>query len=209
MNPIQTITMVCAGSGAGTNVSIPATNFTGSTLLVTYMATYAGGGARSVTDDSGGANTWTPLTRFGFFSPAGQFFYAQNPGSVASLTVSATSSAGFPSICVGGFSGTALSGVADQESGHDNTGTTNQAGSITPTTNGQLVCAGNTLNASQASTPTIDSGFGTVAYVDFTANHFGAAMSCKVQMTAAAVNPQWAWPTSTFSTAVITSYKAP
>lgn len=201
------------GSTGGTAVTTAGINTAGANLIVTGISYYGGSPGTSTPSDSKG-NTWTALTLYGNTAPnndAIQLFYCSNPtvGTGHTFTASATTGLTYPCIMVQAWSGAASSSQLDQQNGgfSNTAGATIQPGSITPTTNGQII-----ITALDASTSTntysIDSSFtisDSMAYNS--TNSVAGAMAYFIQPTAGAINPTWTSDSVPARAAAIASFK--
>jgi hypothetical protein len=109
------------------------------------------------------------------------------------------------------FSGIDTTQNADQENGATaGSGTTISTGSVTPSTNGQLLIAGLGNDSPFAGDASINGGFSVIdqdALVGGT--NYGGACAYLIQGAAAAANPAWTWGNSTgLSAATIATFKA-
>jgi hypothetical protein len=135
-------------------------------------------------------------------------FYCKNPSVGAGHTFTWAGSGGkaFSSLRVAGFNNTNTAANADQTNGATSGGAASLAtGSVTPSTNDQLVIA---ACAHEKASATINSGFteiDDVAYVGGAA--IGGMMAYKVQTTAAAVNPTFTIPSSGAIAVAIATFK--
>jgi hypothetical protein len=117
-----------------------------------------------------------------------QIFFCEAPTTSSTQTFNKT--ADFGCLAVLAYSGSVATPLDQTNGATISGGTTDQAGSITPTTNNQLIVFGATLDQpALGATPTVDSGFSVVGFVDFGAGQYGMAVCTAVQLTAAAVNP--------------------
>ena len=199
-------------SGDPANTALtPAEDFTGVNLIV--VAGTGIFGEPTLTDTE--ANSYTGLTlqdNGGFYFL--RIYYCVNPVVSASMQFQYAGVSLFPALCVQGWSGADTSPF-DQQNGV-NTGTITgggagvQTGSVTPTTNDQLVIAALRYSATITS-PVIDLGF-TVDGNEppIGGQNDGCAMAYLVQTTATAVNPEWSDPTNNSGNicAAIATFKA-
>jgi hypothetical protein len=195
-------TGVNAASTNGTSVTTPSYNTTGATFIVIVEAA---GGSFTPTDSKG--NTWTKAVNSASFGgEQSSIWYCASPSTDSSQTFSISTVNSFAALAVYAFTGGA-GGVLDKTNSGFNNGsaTTVQPGSITPTTNGQLIiCA---LAYKVGSSATINSGFSTPLISAFASGqHYGGAAAFLIQATAAAINPTWT-TTSGDDSASIASFK--
>lgn len=114
--------------------------------------------------------------------------------------------------CIAAFSGIPLTPKPNDQSNGNRVlpGLTIQAGSITPTTNGQLIIAAVAFWPATGSTSpvlSIDSGFTIINQIAYSvSNYYGVALAWKQQGTAAAINPTWTADISSNLLAVIGSF---
>jgi len=114
----------------------------------------------------------------------------------------------FPSIAIVGTKGNAASSVIDQGSGTSSTasGTSVQPGSITPSTNNQLVIAGASVLGAWSS-----GGVSGMTLLDSLpgdgVNYQGIIIGYTIQSSATPINPTFSWTTSENNSAAIESMK--
>lgn len=184
-------------AGAGTT---PAVDTTGASLLV---ACVCGDTAPSISDSKG--NTWNELLmETGDFGYEVSLFYAANPtvGTGHTFTVSG----GSPAMGVVAFSGVATTSPFDQQSTGDQDNTSPaSAGSVTPTEDNELLVAG---CGGLGSAVSIGSSFNLDQDIDVVGGtNFSVAIAHKIQTTAGAENPDWAFSGTAIAT-VIATFKA-
>lgn len=199
-------------SGDAPNTAVTgAANTVGANLIVIVTASIFG---EATLSDSEG-NTWTGLTvqdNGGFYF--NRIHYCFNPTTDAAQTFTYAAASFFPSLCVQAWSGAATSPF-DQQNGV-NTGSIVgggagvQTGSVTPSTDNQLIIAGLRYSAT-ITLPAINLGFtldGNEPPIGSTND--GCAMAYQVQTTATARNPEWtdAANNSNNICAVIATFKA-
>jgi hypothetical protein len=166
----------------------PGVDTTGASLLV---VSYAYANATPTLSDSNG-NTWGTARLYAPFGPASTLRYAWNPTVGAGHTFTLTGTDCFASGQLSAFSGVDTSADPfDQSNEGLSFGSTSVTlGSVTPTTDGQLVIAHwNYDNATGL--PTVDGGFTSPAYGDLGvgAVYNGSAVTYLIQTTAAAAAP--------------------
>ena len=199
--------LITAGHGcttaAGTSGSL---DTTGGDIIFFLCESYTGGTACTVSDSK--SNTWNtapPTTQTAAGLTRLQLYYAKNANVGTSHTFT-VSSASYATSCVAAFSGSDTSSPYDQEAGSTvASGMTVTPGSVTPTTDNQIVISGMAGNFNN--TLSVDSGFtiiDQIQYVPF----FSTALSYKIQTTAAAVNPVWTWVTSGDAAALNATFKS-
>jgi hypothetical protein len=170
----------------------PSLDTTGVKLLVVWLVSATSNLNTPVLTDSKG-NTWTLRSSYAHNSRT-QIAYCINPivGSGHTFTATIVGTFGRPGLCVMGFSG-AFIGI-DQASSYFQSASGIQPGAITPTTNGQLIICGYSVNATGTSDLAVDSGMAiTDINVPLELWDEGMAFSYKVQGAAAVINPAWTW----------------
>lgn len=168
-----------SGTRTATGQVGSAIDTTGADMIIVSVSGYNG---TAVPSDSEG-NTWTNLTASGIVRNQ-RLSYCLSPTTSSSHTFFCTN-VSFPSMSVVAFSGVAAYEAENFSS--DVSGTTVQAGSVTPSTNGSLVFMG-AVNEAGVFTA-VDSGFTletAVAYASGSA--MGNATAYLVQPSAASVN---------------------
>lgn len=208
--PIIFVTSVGAHSANGNDVTTGAVDTTGANFLVA-MAGYYGTGTPPTLSDSK-SNTWTALTLK--ISPDtsinGRLYYCAGATVGSGHTFSLSGTGVYPAVAVLAMANVKASPFDQQNGATTTSGNTSLAtGSITPSVNGCVIVAGLVGNDSTGGDPTIDSGFSTPVVGHATGGQsVGAAISYKIQTTAAAVNPTWSWTNSgSEAVAVIASFK--
>lgn len=186
------IANVSAAITSGVSVTSGAVNTSTANLLVFGLSYYTGQGC-TVSDSK--SNTWTGLT---ISATAAQqrarIWYSINPtvGTGHTFTGDGGSVTSYQSLFIQAFSLADISAPFDQENGAEATATTLQTGSVTPTSNNQIIVA--LLADVAAASQTIDSGFTITDQQALSGGvHYGGAMAYLLQGTAAAVNPTWSW----------------
>jgi hypothetical protein len=178
---------------AGANTFTSGTyDTTGADFLVIVLTENTAG---SVTLSDNKSNTWlvSPPTERSVVNPACVIYYATASGKTGTgHTFTATGSSIFAVLSVFAFSGGAQSSAFDQENGTGGGSFTNMAapGSVTPTTDNQLVLSGFGWN----SATTITSVTGATAFqqTDFAGGtNYGGGGAYQIQTTATAVNMAW------------------
>ncbi len=202
------------GIGVGTNTTTN-TDCTGANLIVVAVNTYTGAStsAPTITDNQGGANTYTNV-RYdrGGTSPnytGTAIYYCYSPTVSTTMTFSTTTT--FTSLFVIAVSGSASSPLDAQNGVAGSGGSTVQPGSITPAQNGELivdVVQGFIASTGNPSTPTSFTLIGATPYS--AGNSYAAAAYYYIQTTAAAINPTTTFSNSEVqSQASISSFKHP
>jgi len=196
------------GSLNNETVDSDAINSTGATISCIGEAYLLG--PATPTDNMG--NTYVGLTAAG--SAPGFRWYCDETatggmGHVASWTGTLGDA---PCIVHLTFSGTLGAMSLDQQNGGTDTDSTIQAGSVTPSTNGQVVITG--INAYDQNAVSIDGGFTipTGGETDFNSGlSVGCGAAYLIQTTATAANPTWTItgsPSADFATAAAATFKA-
>lgn len=167
-----------------------AINATGANLLIVVVATTTNTGG-VITDSS--SNSWTEVpAALGYDDLKCSVWYAVNPTVTSSHTVSVTGTGNRPSIAFSAWSGADTSAPFDQTANaQDLFNGTVQAGSVTPTTNDQLVIAGMAATLDDGTPASIDGGFTIAQQAEGTGNASGVYLAYLIQTTAAAANPTW------------------
>lgn len=207
-------------AGGNNTFSTAGMDTTGATLLVALTSIVATSAPAVISDSQ--SNTWTPLTgQSQSGQNTSQLFYVSNPTVGASHTVTITGSSIACSVIVFAFSGVTTSSPFDKENGAvgSASATSLATGSITPTTDGQLIIVGAASGGGSAATtgimtwnklvPGILSDGMNVPVV--AGSYYGCMMGFGIQQTAAAFNPTISLSgtgTNSKLTAVIASFKA-
>lgn len=162
---------------------------TGASLLVLALA-YIQGAQPTISDNY--SNTWTGLTAQENAGAGGavRLFYVANPFTGAGHTFTTTGAVGYPAIFVNAYNGARTSAPFDQQNGaQTSSAVTLATGSVTPTTNGQLVITGVGTNGTPSS---INGGF-TITNSSATVNGqaFGGGIADLIQTSIVAANPTW------------------
>jgi hypothetical protein len=168
-------------------------------------------GAIAISDSSG--NTWTQVEQTYGGSQGIYAAYVANPTVTSTMTFTVGSGAVNESFVVMGFSGAATSSPLDATAGtvknSAGAGTTIQAGSITPSANGEVVitCAGNF--PATDSVLSVNSSFTAVTVPGVNGSYYSTGMAQLVQTSAAATNPTWTMNAGTgFSGAINWAFRA-
>ena len=184
--------LVAAGKAVAASApTTAALNTTGANLIVCVVEQYNGATKGTVTDSKG--NTWTQLTGAGTSIAYVDIWYCASPtvGTSHTFTYSSGSNL-FGGIFVQAWSGAATSPF-DQQNALANSTSINtvQAGSITPTVNGELIVAG-LCKTDNTTTSSINSGFTVSNEAPWASGvNEGGSDAYLVQTTAAAINPTW------------------
>lgn len=194
-------------SGVATTAGI---DTTGANFLVAVTSNAQSAVPCVITDSKG--NAWTSLTARAVTGQGRiQIHYALNATVGSGHTATATSASGVPAIEFAAFDAVLTSGAVDQENGATST-SANQlsTGSITPTTDGQLIITGFYSGATSIPASIATNGiFAQVNQLIQTAGvNYGCMMAYGVQGTAAAVAATWQQGASVSNAAVaIASFK--
>jgi hypothetical protein len=189
------------GPNAGTS---GARNTIGANLIEVSVKWYNGVTADVTVSDSEG-NTWVPLTKYSnaTSSESVRKWYCLSPTTSATHTFTVTGTATYCVINVHSFSGVAS---FHSEAGSNGTGSTAQAGSVTPSANGAVIIA--SINGDSTTSFAIDSGFSEQGSVYGGGNNIAGAAAYLIQATAGAVNPTWTLSGSMGWAAAISVYLA-
>lgn len=197
--------------GDGSDLTSTAIDTTGATLIIVYASQYQSDGV-TLTDSK--SNTLNALTDTGGTTSSfhGRMWYAWGSISVGSghtFTLSRYSGTGLfgAFICTLALSGamTASDPLDGSDVSNENSGTTIQTGSISPSVDNEIVVTGlsteSTLNV-----PTINSGF-TVQATTTGTDHQVGGIAYLIQTTKAAVNPTWTVTDNLPNRTTIASFK--
>ena len=162
---------------------------TGAKCIVAAVVTYEQTPPVAPTDSKG--NTFTPHPDGPQYGPGGgvyiYLFVCSNPTVGSGHYWTLGNSGGFPGMVVAWFDTYTNVAIDGHSKSYGNTGA--QAGSVTPSTDGQLIIA-----ALGALSSAIDSGFTVADQIDDDpGNSVGVTIAYKEQSTAAAINPAWSW----------------
>lgn len=193
---------------AGTT-TLTAINNTGASLLTATVGWAKGGSTPVITDSLG--NTWTKLTTAGPALPTlfvdSCIWYAKNPTVGASQTLTSTAAVNnFQTVTFQAWSGVDTTAPFDVENVGTGVTTTVQPGSVTPANAGSLIVSSMSPPDQSSGTVSINSGFTILdgaPYLLSTAE--GSYIGYLIQLTAAAVNPQWSGFTAGATTNVAAS----
>lgn len=178
-----------AAQGTADGATSSAINTTGANLLIIALVTYSGVSTDAVISDNK-SNKWIPLSTNSSSGARTRFYYAQSPTVGSGHTFSATGTGTYPAIAVSAWAG-ASTAPYDTENTSTFSGSTAAAGSVTPSTSGELVLAawgdGITNDPTGVS---VDSGFtilDTLTNVAGTA--FGVSHAYLIESAATTKNP--------------------
>lgn len=189
------------GTNGGTTAGAGVLNTTGADLLVVVENYYVVGGPGVLTDSK--SNSWTKLTQRDGVEIGCVIWYAKNASVGSGHTFTITGSGVYAALEILAASGTHLSAPFDQQNGiaTDSALTTLQIGSVTPSTDGQLLVMG--LSLSQA-TPGSSIDIGTLQDETSGLSTYTGASATQIQTTATARNPTWTHASSRASAAIAT-----
>jgi hypothetical protein len=156
-------------------------------------------------------NSYTDLTTYGSSSDVkGRLVYSANPTVGTGHAFSGLLGSSYSSVSFLAVNGAAITSPLDQATGINPGGALSsiQAGSITPTEDGEIIVA--FLGLGAVRTVSIDGGFTIIEQVDHLSDqHMGLAMAYKIQTSASGVNPTWSWGGGVcHAAASIASFKA-
>ncbi len=195
------VASVGAGSVDAATCVTAATDFSAANGIVVAMSSYSSIPATGVNDNIGGSpNTYIGLTGQDAGGPRIQIYYCINPTVSAAMTHHAVGG-GYQCLIVFGFSGANISVLYD---GNESTSQpTSQAGSITPSENDCVIVQAVSI-AAGTNAYTIDGGFSqpVAGFGLAGGQHFGLLAGYLIQTTAAAANPSWSGPATTFASAI-------
>jgi hypothetical protein len=198
------------GLSGGTTSAV---NTTGANFLFVFVNSYQG----IPTVTSSPSNTWHARTGYGTSTQAVIYpFYAYNANvsSSQSFTVSGTSL--YCSITIVAFKGVlASSDPYDVEAGKtpalSSTSSVAAGAGINPNNNGELLVTGvATQTYPTTQVFSCNSGFTVASQFGFVSGQMAGGIGYKIQGTAAATTPTWAWTgptTGDFATAEISAFK--
>lgn len=195
-----------AGADTGTSAAI---DTTGADLLVLFTSRF---GSNALTPSDSKGCTWHGKTEQASASCRSQLFYATKKDVGFSVGTGHTftwpSATWYGSCELLAFSGSDFTvDPFDQQNGATTTsGTTLSAGSVTPSTSGQLIV---TAVSSLGSTHTISTGITAVEdSFDYLAGNYVGGGAAWKEHTSGAINPQWGWTTTSDASATIATFKA-
>lgn len=189
---IALVSSVASQATSGVPNTTSSIDTTGATLLVASLGSYSG--SPTISDSKG--NTWTLLTAV--TSAGGVLYqvlaYVENPTVGSGHTFTPTGGNLYQGLAVAAWSGVAVSSALDQQNSATTGGSTANTlatGSITPTTDNQLVVVGMN-NDDPLATMSIDSGFSIAVDAPYIfAGSEGSCLAYLIQTSAAAANPTW------------------
>lgn len=203
VGPIVFVGQINAG-GNVTGVTTGNLNSTGSSLIIIAISYYNGTTPNPTVSDNQ-SNTWTALTgQTTGGAPTTRLYYCYSPVTNATHTFSVSGADVYASINVLAFSGT--SGGFDNQNGSTGGASPVSAGSITPSSDGEVVISSLATDA-LTTTTAITSGF---TYYDQSyagGAHYSCSIAYSIQTTATAQNCQWTWADGGNGASAIASFK--
>lgn len=201
---------IAASAGPNPNVTTSAINTTGANLIVATFSGYSiNASPLSMTDSK--SNTWTLIASYTSTVTRTSMYYCipTTVGSGHTFTGGVVSGGGayYPCLAIMAWSG-ATATPFDKHNGATSTGATSiQTGSVTPSTNNELLLTA--VGFAATDTYTVDSSFTIEDQHNYGAGtNFGLAFAYLIQTTAAAVNPKWSCGTSVDCAAEIGTFGA-
>lgn len=192
-------------TGADTSTSLTGSLDTSTATAIFIALSWYATGAGTLSDNK--SNSWTGLTgqTHAAFTES-KIFYSLAPTVGAGHTFQFVQSGSFPVISVAAFSGVLSVGAFDAQNGA--TGADIVAtGSVTPSTDGQVLIAGLTTFGTGAIS--IDLGFTiTDSVANLASNHVGGGLAYLIETSAAAKNPSWTTSVGGATCATIATFKA-
>jgi hypothetical protein len=168
---------------------------TGANLLV-VMLSESNTTDDAITDSKG--NTWHELTQQANGGRSGVLWWSAPTTVGSGHTVTVAGVSNFSAMAIQAWSGGATGTPFDQQNGANGVGTSLATGSVTPTTDGQLVITGFQWGDTTGLATISGGGFSSGSIDDnvkgIGAQAQGVAMAHVIQTTAAASNPTWAEP---------------
>lgn len=198
----------CAGqsSGGTINCTLNGASNDSSLIVVTVVGTFCDvSSAGTVTD--GASDTYSLIDAVG---TAEATWYVQGASLSSNIQVNLVGCFGGNILAVAFTvaASTPLDGHTSTNSGASPTTTVN-TGSITPTTNGDLIYASVVSITTDDTTQAIDSSLTVLTSVSHGGSSTGSiAAAWKEQVTAGAINPQWTIASTNFPKAFIAAFKA-
>ena len=197
--------------GTGTNTfTTPNMDSSGADFFLATWTDALAASPPALTDSRG--LTWTQAVRYDpVGSTTSNVYFSWNANGGAAHNFTLTGTAQFASLQVSAWSGSQIASSPFDQSNNNLQfgGTTVSTGSVTPTTNDQLV-ATHLSFGNQVADATIDGGFTTPGYGDLGSGgvYIGSERSYLIQTTATAANPTWTVGTAANLYTVITTFKA-
>lgn len=187
------------------NITTGTIDTSGADLLIALIADY---NVNATTLSDSKSNSYTSSISKIQAATEAQLYYKTSPTVGSSHSFTASSTAGYPSICASSFSGAGASPF-DQSSTAGASGVTSLAtGSVTPSEDNELIVASIAWQNSITGLA-IDSSFTIIEEQSVTpAINFGSAIAYLIQTSASAVNPTWSWTGSVNAAVLIATFKA-
>jgi hypothetical protein len=183
------ISHVEAGCSPGINTATTTgIDTTEANLLVVQASSYSVRAIPTITDSKG--NNWIQLNSYKGAVCMSTLFYCVNPTVGSNHTFTITITGGYPSLAVAAFSGVEQLNPIDQQNGtaYSNV-TSGSSGSITPSTDNQLVLTG--LNVQSTSISSVSAPFSITGILNWNSNQFGSSIGYEIQTSKIARNPTW------------------
>ena len=195
-----------AKAGSQNSVTSDALDTTGADLLVVCVSTYVSAGAGTMSDSKG--NSWTGLTVTPTGDPLLRMYYSVPSSVGAGHTFSFSATDCYASIAVQAFSGAHATPADQQNQAWTDSVSSQASGSITPSEDNCLIVSGFGTTYTSADETVSESMTITDRIATNGGVNYGIGMAYKIQTTATAINPSWAW-TGTFNGAAkVASFKA-
>ncbi len=202
---IALVTHATAVSPGASSATTSGVDTSGANLLV-VVGTGTTSTEGTISDSK--SNTWNALSASDGNDVRCRIWYAVNPTVGSAHTFTKGASGTFSSIMVLAFSGADTSSPFDQQNGNSGTSLSSlAAGSVTPSTDGQVVVTGLGFNA--VSSITVPSGYTITDTNNYSAaNNYGGSAAYKIQTTATATNPSWSMSNTCDAAARVATFKA-
>lgn len=195
-----------AGSSNADSATTSGVDTSTATLIKMVLAVYSTATPTTAHISDSKSNTWTSQGSNVNGNIRISNFYVLNPVVGAGHTFTISLSGSYPSIAIMAFKGN-HSSPYDQGAATGGTGTSRQAGSLTPPEDNCLFL-GYLGREGGSNPPSIDQSFVIPVNISYlTSFHFGLAVAYLIQTTAAARNPTWSWTTSTGNVARLDTWR--
>jgi len=187
------ITSTALGASGGGDITTSAINTSGADLIVIGVSVATAGGPASATVSDSYGNTWSVAKSAPHFNDPTTFtsklYYCQSPGVGSGHTFSSVG-AGFGSICVVAWSGSATSPLDVTSQNAASWGPDFDIDDVTPTVDNTL-CLTHVFD-NRLAPPTITESYVVDVYTLTSAgNNNGGAIARKIQTTATTTGPVW------------------
>jgi hypothetical protein len=211
--PLASYSFINGASGGGTSSGVTGvmgdTTAGGGADLIIVGVVYS---SSTIVFADSVPNTYSKTTVVSANSLNIVFYYCQSPTNSSTMNWEAINTASFASLTAMWFKGSTTSPLDAQPTGGGTgavSGTSLQAGSLTPNFNNEVIVAALGGNASNT-IPSVDSGFSIPIWTNFATpnGHYLIAMSYLIQTTAGAVNPKFSWGNSMVNIGTSASFKA-